>query len=87
MLSYDFQTHAGKSVSGAVGVPPERAAEFHVGQRIDVVYAPSDPALSALDPEQAWAIVLYDERVLVPYMALLMVLTWNALERLRGKRT
>ena len=43
--------------------------------------------MTALNPEQAWAVVLYDERVLVPYMALLMVLAWNVLERYRRRRT
>jgi hypothetical protein len=42
--------------------------------------------MTALNPEQAWAVVLYDERVLVPYMALLMVLAWNAMERYRRRR-
>jgi len=52
-----------------------------------VVYAPGDPSMTALTPEQAWAVVLYDERLLVPYMAMLMVLAWNVLERYRRKRT
>jgi hypothetical protein len=62
------------------------AAQFRVGQRIDVVYPPGDPSMTALTPEQAWAVVLYDERLLVPYMAVLMVLAWNVLERYRRKR-
>jgi hypothetical protein len=63
------------------------AAQFRAGQRIDVVYAPADPSLTALNPEQAWGVVVYDEWVLVPYMALLMVLGWNVLERRQSRGT
>ena len=36
---------------------------FHIGQVIDVVYAPANPSMTALNPEQAWAVVLYDAGV------------------------
>lgn len=85
-LFYRFETPDKGPVDGAVGVRPSLAAQFRVGQRIDIVYAPDDPTLSALNPEQAWAVVLYDERLLVPYLAALMVLAWNALERYRRSR-
>ena len=67
-------------------MPPSVAAQFHVGQQIDVVYVPDDPEVSALNPEQAWAVFVYDEWVLVPYLAGLMVFAWNARERRRGQR-
>jgi len=86
-LYYSFQTPDNQVVNATVGVQPRLAAQYHVGQRIDVVYAPGDPSTTALNPEQAWSVVLYDERLLVPYMALLMVLAWNAWERYRGRRT
>jgi hypothetical protein len=82
-LYYSFRTPTNQVVNASVGVQPRLAAQFHVGQRINVVYAPGDPSMTALNPEQASAVVLYDERVLVPYMALLMVLAWNLLERYR----
>jgi len=87
LLFYSFQTPANQTVNAAVGVQKSLAETFRVGQRIDVVYAPGDPSLTALNPSQAWAVVIYDEWVLVPYMALLMVLAWNVLERYRGRRT
>jgi len=86
-LYYSFQTSANQHINASVGVQKSLAAQFHVGQRINVVYAPDDPSLTALNPEQAWAVVLYDERVLVPYLAVLMVLAWNVLERYRRGRT
>lgn len=85
-LSYSFRTPANETVDAAVGVWRRQAEQFHVGQRIDVVYAPDAPSMTALNPEQAWAIVLSDERLLVPYLAALLVLAWNALERYRSKR-
>ncbi|KAB2937054.1 DUF3592 domain-containing protein [Hyphomicrobium sp.] len=85
VLSYSFATPDYAIVEATVGVPKERAGKFRVGQRIDVVYAPGEPSLTALDPEQAWAVVLHDERVLIPYLAILMVLAWNALERYRRR--
>jgi hypothetical protein len=87
LLHYSFKTPANQTVDAAVGVSKHLAAQFRVGQRIDVVYAPGDPSMTALTPEQAWAVVLYDERLLVPYMAVLMVLAWNVLERYRRKGT
>ncbi len=86
-LSYSFQTPTNQTVNASVGVRKSLATQFRVGQRINVVYAPGDPSMTALDPDEAWAVVLYDERLLVPYMALLMVLAWNALERYRGRGT
>jgi hypothetical protein len=86
-LYYTFQTPTNQVVNASVGVSKTLAAQFHVGQRINVVYAPGDPSMTALNPEQAWAVVLYDERVLVPYLAVLMVLAWNVLERYRRGRT
>ncbi len=86
LLFYRFQTPANETVNAAVGVRKHLAEQFRVGQRIDVVYAPDDPSMTALNPEQAWAVVLSDERLLVPYMALLMVLAWNVLERHRYRR-
>jgi len=85
VLYYSFQTPANQHVNATVGVRKSQAAQFRIGQRINVVYAPNDPSLTALNPDQAWAVVLYDERVLVPYMAMLMVLAWNGLERYRGR--
>jgi hypothetical protein len=85
-LYYTFETPANQVVNANVGVSKNLAARFHVGQRIDVVYVPGDPSMTALNSGQAWAVVLYDERVLVPYLALLMVLAWNVLERYRGRR-
>ncbi len=87
VLYYSFQTPANETVHAAVGVRKDLAKQLRVGQRIDVVYAPGDPSMTALNPDQAWAVVLYDERLLVPYMALLMLLAWNVLERYRGRRT
>ncbi len=87
LLFYRFQTPANETVDAAVGVRKHLAEQLRVGQHIDVVYAPDDPSLTALDPEQAWAVVLYDERLLVPYMALLIVLAWNVIERHRGRRS
>jgi len=86
VLSYSFETPAKQLVNASVGVSKYLAAQLRVGQRINVVYAPGDPSMTALTPEQAWAVVLYDERLLVPYMAILMVLAWNALERYRRRR-
>jgi hypothetical protein len=87
VLYYSFQTPTNQTVNATVGVSPDLAAQFRVGQRIDVVYAPGDPSMTALNPDQAWAIVLLDERLLVPYMAMLIVLAWNVLERYRGRGT
>jgi uncharacterized protein DUF3592 len=84
-LDYSFTTPAGEVIKADVGLTREAAAKFRVGQRIDVVYAPSEPSMTALNPEQAWAVVLYDEWVLVPYAALMMMLAWNTLERRRGR--
>jgi len=86
LLSYSFKTPANQHIDAAVGVRKSLAEQLRVGQRIDVVYAPGDPSMTALNPDQAWAVVLYDERLLVPYMAVLMVLAWNALEHYRGRR-
>jgi hypothetical protein len=60
---------------------------MHVGQQIDVVYAPGNPSLTALDPQQAWAVFVYDEWVLVPYLASLMTLVWILLERRKRRGT
>ncbi len=87
VLDYSFQTPANETVNATVGVPKHLAAQLRVGQSINVVYAPGDPSMTALNPDQAWAVVLFDERLLVPYMALLMVLAWNVLERYRDGRT
>lgn len=84
-LSYSFETPADETIEATVGVPKELAGKLRVGERIDVVYAPGAPALTALDAAQAWAVVLHDERVLIPYLAILMVLAWNALERYRRR--
>src|SRR5262249_50648664 len=65
LLFYSFATPS-QTVDAAVGVPPSVAAQFHVGQQIDVVYVPNDPEVTALDPDQAWAVFVYDEWVLVP---------------------
>jgi hypothetical protein len=86
-LHYSFETSENETVDAAVGVTPHLAGQLHVGQSIDIVYAPGDPSLTALDPEQAWAVVVYNERLLVPYMAVLMVLAWNALERYRRRHS
>jgi Protein of unknown function (DUF3592) len=86
LLFYSFQTPANETVNAAVGVRKHLAAQFRVGQRINVVYAPDNPSTTSLNPDQAWAVVLYDERLLVPYMAILMVLAWNVLERYRRGR-
>jgi hypothetical protein len=83
-LSYSFKTPDDETVNATVGVQPRLAAQYRVGQHIDVVYASGDPSTTALNPEQAWAVVLYGERLLVPYLALVMVLAWNAWERYRG---
>jgi Protein of unknown function (DUF3592) len=87
LLHYSFETPANERVDAAVGVRKGLATQLRVGQQIDVVYDPDNPTTTALNPEQAWAVVLYDERLLVPYLALLMVLAWNALERYRGRST
>ncbi len=86
-LYYAFRTSADESVNGAVRLWKVEAEQLRVGQKIDVVYAPGNPAMSALNPEQAWAIVLADERVLIPYMAILMVLAWYAFERFRNRNS
>ena len=86
-LRYRFETPDNETVDAAVGVPRQLAEQLRVGQSIKVVYAPGDPSLTALDPGQAWAVVVYNEWLLVPYLALLVVLAWNALERYRGRRT
>lgn len=83
VLSYTFSTPDRQEVEGAVGIRREQAADLRVGEQIDVVYDPADPAVSALNPEQAWAVVVYNERVLIPYFALFMLLAWNALDRWR----
>jgi hypothetical protein len=85
-LHFSFKTPDSETIDAAVGIPRHLAERLRIGQSIDVVYAPGDPSLAALDSEQAWAVVVYNERLLVPYMALLMVLAWNALERYRAKR-
>ena len=87
VLDYSFTTPAGEVINANVGLTRWAAAQYHTGQHIDVVYAPDDPSLTALNPQQAWAVVYYDEWVLVPYAALMMVLAWNALERHRSRRT
>ncbi len=86
-LYYAFRTSKDENVNGAVRLWKSEAEQLHAGQKIDVVYDPGNPTMSALNPEQAWAIVLADERVLIPYFAILMVLAWNALERFRNRRT
>lgn len=86
VLYYTFKTSENQTVNGSVGLWKRQAAELHPGQKIDVVYDPDDPSTSALNANQAWAVVLYDEHVLVPYLAVLMVLAWNALERYRRGR-
>lgn len=85
-LDYTFTTPGNETINGNVGLSREKAAAYRVGQHIDVVYDPADPSLSALSPEQAWAVVVYDEWVLVPYLALLMVLVWNVLDRRRSRQ-
>lgn len=87
VVFYRFKTPANQMIDGAVGVRKSRAAGLRVGQSIDVVYDPADPSTTAFEPEQAWAVVVYNERLLVPYLALLMVLAWNALERYRAGRS
>jgi len=87
VLDYSFTMAANETINASVSVPRELAAQFRAGQSIDVVYAPADPSLTALNPEQAWGVVVYDEWVLVPYMALLMVLAWNVLERRQRRGT
>jgi hypothetical protein len=82
-LDYSFTTPANETINGNVGLSRERAAAYRVGQRIDVVYDPADPSLSALSPEQAWAVFVYDEWILVPYLATLMALAWMLIERRR----
>jgi hypothetical protein len=82
-LDYSFTTPANETINGNVGLSRERAAAYRVGQRIDVVYDPADPSLSALSPEQAWALFVYDEWILVPYLATLMALAWMLIERRR----
>jgi hypothetical protein len=85
VLFYRFKSPASQTVDGAVGLRRSLAAQFHVGQRVDVVFDPAHLSTTALDPEQAWAVVVYNERLLVPFLAILMVLAWNALERDRTR--
>lgn len=85
VLFYRFETPARQTVEGAVGIGRPKAEQLHVGQRIDVVYDPAAPSTSALEPAQAWSVVVYNERLLVPYLALLMVLAWNVWERWRAR--
>jgi hypothetical protein len=85
ILDYSFTTPANATVDASISVPRATAARFRAGQHIDVVYAPADPSLTALNPEQAWAVVVYDEWVLVPYLATLMTLGWILLERRRSR--
>jgi hypothetical protein len=87
ILDYSFATPANATVDASISVPRATAERFHAGQHIDVVYAPDDPSLTALNPEQAWAVVVYDEWVLVPYLATLMMLGWILLERRRSRGT
>lgn len=87
VLYYSFKTPDQQTIDAAVGVRLAQAERLHVGERIDVVYDPGSPSTSALNTEQAWAVVVYNERVLVPYFALLMVLAWNVLERYRAQRS
>jgi hypothetical protein len=86
LVYYSFKPPTGVTVHADVGVTKEMAARFRVGQRIDVVYAPGDPSTTAFNPEQAWAVFVYDEWVLVPYLATMMVLIWNVLERRKTRR-
>jgi hypothetical protein len=87
ILDYSFTPPAHAQVDASLSVTRATAARLHVGQHIDVVYAPDDPSLTALDPEQAWAVVVYDEWVLVPYLATLMTLGWVLLERRKRRVT
>jgi hypothetical protein len=87
ILDYSFTPPAHATVDASLSVTRLKASQMHVGQRIDVVYAPDDPSLTALDPEQAWAVVVYDEWVLVPYLATLMTLGWILLERRKCRGT
>lgn len=83
-VDYRFAAE-GREIDADAGVTRAVAAQYHPGQRIDVVYAPGDPSLAVLNVEQAWAVVVYDEWVLVPYLALLIVLVWNVWERWRTR--
>lgn len=87
LLRYSFETPDNKTVDAAVRVSKQQAEQLRTGQKIDVVYAPHDPAMTALDPGQAWAVVIYDERLLIPYLAVLMVLAWNVAERYRRRHS
>jgi len=84
-LKYRFTTLNDQTIEAAVGVTGEMASRFRAGENINVVYAPDNPELSALNPEQAWDVVLWDERLLIPFLAAWIVLTSNAVERLRGR--
>ena len=48
--AFDDQA-ANATVDASISVPRDTAARFHAGQHIDVVYAPDDPSLTALNPE------------------------------------
>ena len=87
ILDYSFTPPSHATVEASLSVTRATAAQLRVGQHIDVVYAPDNPSLTALNPEQAWAVVVYDEWVLVPYLATLMVIAWNLLERRRTRAT
>lgn len=87
LLRYSFQTPDNKTVDASVRISKQQAEQLRTGQQIDVVYAPHDPATTALDVGQAWAVVIYDERLLIPYLAVLMVLAWNVLERYRRRHS
>ena len=86
VLDYSFATVENATVDASLSVSRATGAKLRVGQHIDVVYAPDDPSLTALNLEQAWAVVVYDEWVLVPYLATLMVLGWILLERRSSRR-
>jgi hypothetical protein len=85
ILGYSFTPPAHATVDASLSVTRAVATRLQVGQHIDVVYAPDNPALTALNPEQAWAVVVYDEWVLVPYLATLLTLGWILLERRRRR--
>jgi hypothetical protein len=85
VLDYSFTTPANATVDASLSVSRAMAAQFHVGQHIDVVYDPDHPSTTALNPEQAWAVFVYDEWVLLPYLATLMMLGWILLERRRSR--
>jgi hypothetical protein len=87
VLDYSFTTQANATIDASISVNRHTAAQLRAGQHIDVVYAPDDPSLTALNPEQAWAVFVYDEWVLVPYLATLMVLGWILLERRKSRGT